>query len=195
MVVETTAASWTQAHCVTHLSHLSSTCLAMGLSLGDASADRSFISSCVLAIRTCERRAVAAIFVICTFFLQSYAVQTHIHGAFLSPHSTTDQVTKGDAKAASPARKQSGGKQAPSPTDPNDCPLCQATVHFNASFSAVSTAIAPSAMYFTSVFLVFIRTFHLVYRGHDKEQRGPPYSLNSRIWREPGLKGRTARAA
>jgi len=146
----------------------------MGLSLGNASADRSFISNCVSAIRTCEWRTVAAIFVVCTFFLQSYAVQTHIHGAFFSPHSITDQMTKGDAKAANPAAKQSHGKQAPSPTDPNDCPLCQAVVHFNASFSAVPAAIAPFAMYFTSALPIFAQTFLALYRGHDKEQRGPP---------------------
>jgi hypothetical protein len=146
----------------------------MGLGLDDASADRSFISNCALAIRTCDWRAVAAVFVVCTFFLQSYAVQTHIHGAFLSPHSVADQKTKGSANVASPAGKQPGGKQAPSPTDPNDCPFCQAAVHFNASFSAVPAAVAPAAIYLTSAFLIFSQTFHALYRGHDKEQRGPP---------------------
>jgi hypothetical protein len=127
-----------------------------------------------MAIRTCEWRAVLAVFVVCTFFLQSYAVQTHIHGAFLSSHSVADQITKGGAEAANPAGKQSGGKQTPTPADPDDCPFCQAAVHFNASVSAVPAAIAPSAMYFASALLIFVQTFHALYRGHDKEQRGPP---------------------
>jgi hypothetical protein len=114
------------------------------------------------------------VFVVCAFFLQSYAVQTHIHGASLSPHSIADQITKGDGKTVYPVGKQSGGSQAPSPDNPNDCPLCLAAVHASAVFSAVPAVIAPSAMYFSSASLIFIQTFHVLYRGHDKEQRGPP---------------------
>jgi hypothetical protein len=163
-----------QAHCIWRILHLPLICLVMGRNLGYASADRLIISNCALAIRTCAWRGVAAVFIVCAFFLQSYAVQTHIHGAPLSPHSVADQITKGDGKAADPAGKQSGRRHAPSPDDPNDCPLCVAAVHASAVFSVVPTAIAPSAMYFTTVSLTFTQTFHALYRGHDKEQRGPP---------------------
>jgi hypothetical protein len=143
----------------------------MGLSL-DASADRTFASNCLLAIKLW--RAVTAVFFACAFFLQSYAVQTHIHGAPLSPPSIAGQITKSNGTAIGSLELQSGGGHAPSPTDPNDCPLCQAAVHATGLFSIIPTAIAPSAMYFTSALPIFSQTIYALYRGHDKEQRGPP---------------------
>ena len=114
--------------------------------------------------------ALPTLFIILAFFLQSYAVQTHIHGLPGLPSSISVS-----AKVAAPqAAGTSDKKHVPAQNDPDDCPLCQAAFHINAVFFDAPTAIAPSILFFQPAIGIFEQDFPALYRGHDEEQRGPP---------------------
>lgn len=117
-------------------------------------------------------RALFALFIVWAFVLQSYAVQTHIHG-LPGPSSSIAEFAKGAAPQA-PTAGQSNKKHVPAQNDPDDCPLCQAVSHVNAVFFDAPVAIAPSILFFNPAIGIFEQDFPALYRGHDKEQRGPP---------------------
>jgi hypothetical protein len=81
-------------------------------------------------------RAFVAILVFLSFFAQSYVAQTHIHysapSASLGNPATTSWSAPVGMNAADTARTS---HHVPVPSDPSDCPLCQAVAHAGAFFA------------------------------------------------------------
>lgn len=120
-------------------------------------------------------RAIVAILVFLSFFAQCYVAQTHIH------YFTADAALANSAAASwsMPAGKsvsdsvQTRDHHRPAPSDPSDCPFCQAAVHAHAVFT-FSAALAPAIAYPLYFPLFNSQPPDLLYRGHDRQQRGPP---------------------
>jgi hypothetical protein len=98
-----------------------------------------------------------------SFLFQSYATQTHIHPLQGIPGITALKL----------APVQHSNQNKPS-GELGDCSLCQAAMHGNAVFAPLSHMIAPSAVFFVSLPVFFAPLLEVLYRGHDRPQRGPP---------------------
>jgi len=111
----------------------------------------------------CLGRLLFVGFMLLSFLFQSYATQTHIHPLQGIPGITALKLMP----------VQHSNKNNPS-GESDDCALCQAAMHGNAVFIPLISAIAPSVMFFISLPVFFTPVLAALYRGHDKQQRGPP---------------------
>ncbi len=112
--------------------------------------------------RPAATRRWLAVFALLSFFLQSLAVQTHIHQQ--TPASVAQTIAHGTSVPA-PAKNQ----------DPIDqCRLCQEMVHAG-SFVAPSAIVAPASLIFVAAAFVPVAAF--LYRSASAfawQSRAPP---------------------
>jgi hypothetical protein len=102
------------------------------------------------------------LFALLAFFIQSFALQTHIHSTLLPPVSVT---TAADTPTPSPLKNQ----------DPVDqCRLCQELVHAGVFVSPSATVIAASLNIVAAIFAALPVFAADPVRAFSWQSRAPP---------------------